>query len=197
MIQNSERIRLPRDDRREMILGEAIRIIGEQGYRNFGLRELARRCGLTNAGLLHHFGSKDGLLIALLKERDRQDELAITASEGLAEPEGPLPRDKVFSVLRAIVARNARQVEIIRLFTMLRVEALSADHPAHDYFNRREAAAIAVFGEIAAPHVADARSAGRQIAAMMTGLEVQWLREDCGFDLVAEWDKAATRLLQA
>lgn len=62
-----------KDDRRLAILDEAIQIIGEQGYRGSSINDLAKRCGLTTAGLLHHFGSKDGLLIALLEERDRRD----------------------------------------------------------------------------------------------------------------------------
>jgi len=54
--------------RREQILDETIRILGEQGYHGFTIQELAKRCGLSNAGLLYYFGSKDLLLIAVLDE---------------------------------------------------------------------------------------------------------------------------------
>jgi len=47
--------------RREQILEEAISILGRLGYHGFTIHELAERCGLSNAGLLYHFPSKDQL----------------------------------------------------------------------------------------------------------------------------------------
>src|ERR1700741_2401727 len=65
--------------RRKQFLAEAARIIGERGYFGFGLQELAERCRVTKAGLLHHFGSKDQLLVELLQERDRRDSILIAS----------------------------------------------------------------------------------------------------------------------
>jgi AcrR family transcriptional regulator len=185
--------RMKGSDRRQLILGEAMRIIGEQGYRSFSLPQLSRRCGLTNAGLLHHFGSKDGLLVALLEERDRLDQIAVVAMAPAAgSPSSP---QTVLSVLRAIVTRNRDQPELVRLYAVLRNEALMHGHPAHGYFVQREAASIAGFRQMVTDHVADAPATARQISAMMNGLEAQWLRENGTFDLVAEWDKAAVKLI--
>jgi AcrR family transcriptional regulator len=190
-----ERIRMRKHDRRAAILAEAIGIIGDQGFRGFSINELARRCELTTAGLLHHFGSKEGLLIALLEERDRRNQDSIAGRLGMRRGE-PLTREQVIKVLHAIVAQNASQPDLVRLYTTLRAEALGPDHPAQDYFRERERATIGLFAEIVAPHAVDAQATAMQLQATMYGLQVQWLGEDCGFDLVAAWDAASDKLLR-
>src|SRR5262245_10629904 len=125
-----------RDDavvRRQQILDEAIRIIGQLGYHGFTVQQVAQSCGLTNGGLLYHFGSKEGLLIAILEERDRRE--AETIHQGLdfaaaGADEAMFSRTLVLQILRAIVARSAAQPELIRLHTVLQAEALDAGHPA-------------------------------------------------------------------
>jgi AcrR family transcriptional regulator len=187
-----------RDNRKMQVLQEATRIIAERGYHGFGLQELAHRCGMTKAGLLHHFGTKEQLLVEVLEERDRQDQLAAFSLTGLIRPENrteDLSLGELKLLLRAVVSRNSTQPELIRLFAMLRSEALSPSHPAHDYFVRREAASIQEFARAFEPHSAQPRSVARQLTALMSGLEMQWLREEQGFDLVAEWDNAMAQLL--
>jgi AcrR family transcriptional regulator len=70
--------------RRAQILNEAVRLIGERGNYGFSIQELAQRRQLTNPGLLHYFGSKDKLLMALLEDRDRRDAEIIPGLAGLA-----------------------------------------------------------------------------------------------------------------
>jgi AcrR family transcriptional regulator len=190
-----QRGRMKRPDRRQLILAEALRTIGEEGYRAFSLPKLARRCGLTNAGLLHHVGSKEGLLIALLEERDRLDEIAVVAMALGGAPAAPSTREGVLHLLRTVVIRNSQQPELVRLYVMLRTEALMRDHPAHAYFAEREAASIEAFRQLVAPYATDALAVGRQISALMIGLEAQWLRENADFDLVGEWDKVADKII--
>lgn len=188
------RVKMRKDDRRAAIFDEAIRIMGERGYRGFSLNDLAKRCGLTTAGLLHHFASKEGLLIALLDERDRRDQEVIAARLGLRRGTS-LSREQVLKVLHVIVDHNATQPHLVRLYALLRTEALGQSHPAQKYFVNREDAILALLSKIVAPHVSDASATALQIQAMMFGLEVQWLRADCGFDLVSAWDKAAEKLI--
>ncbi|HEX7820580.1 MAG TPA: TetR/AcrR family transcriptional regulator [Sphingobium sp.] len=189
------RTRMKKDERRAHIFKEAMGIIGEQGYHAFGLNQLAKRCGLTNAGILYYFGSKEGLLIALLQDRDRQDEQAVSTVLNRFRTREPVSLALCRATLHAIVARNAEQPELVRLYTMLRAEALTTDHPAHHFFRNRETATIEMFRQMVAGHVADAFSTARQIEALMNGLEAQWLRQDCRFNLVAEWDKAAALII--
>lgn len=191
----AERVRMRKDDRRAAIIAEAIRIIGEQGYNGFSINDLARRCGLTTAGLLHHFVSKEGLLVALLEERDRRDREAVAGRLELRRGQ-TLSREQMLEVLHAIVANNAEQPHLVRLYAVLRAEALVQGHPARKYFADREKAVIELIAEIVASHVSDPNATAMQISALMYGLQVHWLREDCSFDLVKAWDEAAAKLLQ-
>jgi len=59
--------------RREEILRAAMETFGAKGYYNGSLVKIAERVGITHAGVLHHFGSKEQLLIEVLEYRDRAD----------------------------------------------------------------------------------------------------------------------------
>lgn len=200
MAEAAERGRVREDGqkRRKRVLDEAQRLIGARGYHGFGIQELAERCGLTKPGLLHHFGSKDQLLIALLRDRDARHEEAVIAllGDGYDASAGPVVKRALFvRGLRTIVARNIAQPELIRLQAILRVEAINAGHPAHAYFTAREAGKLQLIAERVAPFAADPVSAARQILALVGGLEEQWLREQHGFDLLEEFDRAIVKLL--
>jgi len=70
---------------------------GKLGYHGLTVQELAKRCGLTNGGLLHYFGSKELLLVAILVERDRREAEIISADlqferETVGETEYSRPR---------------------------------------------------------------------------------------------------------
>ena len=196
MTGSPARTRMSKDDRRARILAAAVEIIGDKGFHGFSIRDLAVRCEMTDAGLLHHFGSKVALLTAVLDERDRQDEIAIAAA--LGEEAEPAPRSPatVRRILRALVQRNGEKPEFVRLYAMLRVEAMAPDHPAHAYFRQRDAAAHQMFSRLLAVIDADSGSLARQVLAALDGLELQWLRDQQAFDLVGEWDKLADKLLR-
>ncbi|MBO3749189.1 TetR/AcrR family transcriptional regulator [Streptosporangiaceae bacterium NEAU-GS5] len=183
---NTQTNRKPTGERRRQILDEAIRIVGRRGYYGFSVQEVAESCGLTVAGVLHHFGTKEKLLIALLEDRDRRDAEAVRGGRPPGDP---------IEVLHDIVVRNSTQPELIRLYTVLRSEALYQEHPAYDYFRTRDQRALDWFAQLAAGRGGDPRSTARQLLALMGGLEEQWLRFPGEVDLVAEWDRAVTRIL--
>ena len=189
-------VRMSKDDRRSRILAAAVEIIGDNGFRGFSIKDLAVRCEMTDAGLLHHFGSKAALLMAVLDERDRQDEIAIAAALGDEADHDPRSPQAVRQILRMLVQRNGEKPEFIRLYAMLRVEAIAPDHPAHAYFRLRDAAAHRMFARLVRVIGDDPESLARQILAAIDGLELQWLRDARAFDLVSEWDKLADKLLR-
>src|ERR1700757_3174999 len=117
--------------RKNLFLAEAAKIVGERGYFGFGLQELADRCDVTKAGLLHHFGSKEQLLVELLRERDRHNSILIAALQTEAEFQDAdtLTREGIVETLRAIVAQSVAQPEMLRLYAMLSMEALNPRHP--------------------------------------------------------------------
>ncbi len=184
------RLRLLPADRRIQVIEAATRLIGERGFWGVSVHDIADACGITDAGLLHHFGTKDRLLIAVLERRDRVDD------ESLAERLGIAPADlyeavrdlPLADVCAAVVARNAQQPEIVRLYSVLNAESLTPAHPAHDYFIAREARVIAFFGSPRSELHPDRAVRGRQVIAMMDGIQLRWLRDLEHIDLVAEWE---------
>jgi AcrR family transcriptional regulator len=186
------------DVRRAMILEEAIQSISERGYFGFRIQDLAQRCGLTNGGLLYYFGSKEELLVAVLDERERREIVAVRETTGIDSTTRhgtPLTLDEAKSVLRAIVARGAKQPEIVRLLNVLSVEALHEGHPAHRYFVDREARVLGAFADMVRPFTDHPEDMARKILALATGLEIQWLRSGSTFDLAQVWDREIEQLL--
>ena len=179
--------------KRQQILAEAVKIIGECGYNGFTISQLAARCNLTNAGLLHYFGSKEKLLVALLEEHEVQETAAISS---LFNVEGRTPTlAEVRRALTTIVQRSSSQSEMVRLNTVLGAESLIPGHPAKAYFDSREARGLEAFTAMLTAYTPDPQALARQLLATMAGLEAIWLRSDQQFDLTSEWEKALNQLL--
>ncbi|UQS23854.1 TetR/AcrR family transcriptional regulator [Amycolatopsis thermalba] len=190
-----ERTRLPAAQRRRQILDVATRLIGEGGFWALSMQDVADACGLTVPGLLHHVGSKDGLLLAVLDHRDAEDFRSLAGQLGLSEGAGGWPRGiSLAEACEALVRRNATQPEIVRLFSVLQAESLAPGHPAAAYFAARQERVLAEFTAMVTGRVPDPESLARQVMAVMDGLQIQWLRDPAGMDLVAEWRAAAARL---
>ncbi|MGO3797095.1 MAG: TetR/AcrR family transcriptional regulator [Pauljensenia sp.] len=200
-VQMRRRIRMPAEQRREQLLAAATSLIAEYGFWALSLQDVADACDLSLTGLLHHFPSKDALLIAVLARRDRID--AQTLSEVLGLPASPersgdsplldLGHVDLRTACIALVARNARQPELVRLYTILEAESLAPEHPAHSYFAARQESTLSILRDL----VQDTENAdlvARQVLALMDGLQVQWLR-DPDMDIEAVWQDASTRLL--
>lgn len=194
------RVRMSAEGRRSQILDAATLQIADRGFWGLTLREVAAACGITEAGVLHHVGSKDGLLVAVLEHRDLVDNLRL--AERLGIPVESLDDDPVPVGLRALcsafMARNAAQPEIVRLYTVLQAESLNEGHPAYDYFQSREKWATELFSRAAhTDGVAegDVAATAREILAGMDGLQLRWLRDPEGVDLLEMWEDLASRIL--
>ncbi|MEU0137783.1 TetR family transcriptional regulator [Streptomyces sp. NPDC006296] len=169
--------------KRREILDQAMALFGEAGYRGASLRVIATRCGLSHTGLLHHFPTKESLLLAVLEHRDEVDDawLSLGGTTGV----GRLRR---FVELAAL---NAGRRGIVELFSVVSAEATAADHPAHAYFVRRYENSVAgarlayaqTRREGALRDAVAPGPAGRQLIALMDGLQVQWLLSDRTTDM--------------
>lgn len=184
---SAPRRRLTPQDRRAEIVEAATRLIAERGYRGLTVHGVAAACGITVAGVLHHMGTKDGILVAVLEHRDEVD---LDAAEQLTAGRAG-PRE----YLDAIMRRNLGQPEIVRLYSVLGAESLDAAHPAHDYFEQRYTRSRAQLAERLAAAVADPEGTAVQVLAAMDGLQLQWLRSSGTFDLLGAWAVAADRIL--
>lgn len=184
-------------ERRAEILDHAIRSIGTLGFNGMSVGALAQACGISKAGVLHYFGSKDGVLIAVLDEIERRElgvigSLLPSASQELVRS---VSRDQLISLMRLIIERFVEEPVMARFITVLQAEALDPDHPAHDWFGARERSAVEVFGSLLVGFHPDPASSARQLLALMHGLAQQWLRSPATFAFVQEWDKAISALL--
>ena len=183
-----DRTRLPAPERRRQIITAATRLVAERGFWGLSMQDVAADCGLTVPGLLHHVGSKDGLLIAILEHRDAEDARALT--ELLDGPTPTLPQ-----LCAAVVRRNAGQPEIVRLFAVLQAESLTPDHPAHDYFVARQQRILRELTDLAKDVTDAPETLARRVIALMDGVQLQWLRSP-GSDLTQLWAATAGDLLR-
>lgn len=85
-------------DRRTAILEAAIRVLARDGIAQASTRRLAAEAGINQATLLYYVGSKDELLLAVLREMMRQtQEIALHAA---SDPRLPLD-EAIANSLRA------------------------------------------------------------------------------------------------
>ncbi|PNH78177.1 TetR/AcrR family transcriptional regulator [Arthrobacter sp. AFG20] len=163
-------------DRRREILEAAVSVFAREGYRAGSLRDVARSLGLTPGAIIHHFGSKEQLLVAVLDTRD--DAVADSFPNAVR-------RGLLIEELRKIVAANENQRGLTTLYATLAAEAVNPDHPAHEYFIGRYQRILQHLEEGIReeqeqgilPLGRPAASLARALLATMDGLQLQWLLE--------------------
>src|ERR1700760_3683149 len=110
--------------RREDIIPAAAGVYAEAGYHGSSLREIAKRAGLTHAGLIYYFPSKEALLAPVLErpDPDNVERLQLDIPAGL----------DFLRHMVALVEHNMHQRGLVDLYVRLAAEAGAADHPAPD-----------------------------------------------------------------
>lgn len=159
------------EDRRQRILAVAQRLMTRNGGRGTTLSQIAQEAGVSTAGLLHHFESKEQLLHAVLDARDADDMAHVDMSGDVVEQ------------LERVIDRFARAPDLIGLFTVLLTENLNPDAPLHDRFLSRYQDALTIVAE----GIRRGQRAGRyrtdldpavkavEIIAFLYGMETSWL----------------------
>lgn len=105
------RTRRPPDEARQLILSAAEELLVAHGPAGVSVRAVAERVGMTDAGVSHHFGSRDGLLEALLRYGGRRlrHELKEVTERWLREDARVRP---LVEVLAAFYQRGYSQLAI-------------------------------------------------------------------------------------
>lgn len=159
------------EDRKQRILDVAERLLARYGWRNTSLAQIARAAGVSPAGLLHHFESKEQLLNAVLDARDADDDTHADRSG-----------DLVTEIAR-VAERFDRAPELVGTFTVLLIENIAPDAPLHDRLLTRQREAV----KIVAGLIERGQRAGRyrqdidpaikaiEILAFVNGMETAWL----------------------
>ncbi|WP_205786836.1 TetR/AcrR family transcriptional regulator [Specibacter cremeus] len=164
--------------KREEILATALEVVASNGYRNTSVRELADAVGLSQAGLLHYFSSKDELFAAIVRRYDEAN-LAASGADALAGfVEG--------------VRRNANVPGLIRVYAQFAAEATDEGHPSRPHaearyarLHRRFAATIRARQDAGTMRAdVDPGALSVMTIALADGLQTQWLL-DPGLDMAA------------
>ena len=107
------------------ILEVALDVFTEKGYDRTSVREVARLTGLSQAGLLHYFSSKEELFVEVLRRRDVRNEQRYDVNRG----------DPVtVAGLVSIVQHNTAEPGLVRLFVTMSAESTAIDNPARSFF---------------------------------------------------------------
>jgi len=159
------------EDRKLRILQVAERLLARNGWRNTSLAQIAREAGVSPAGLLHHFESKEALLDAVLDARDDDDNAHANLSGDLAHEIG------------RVAERFVRAPELVGTFTVLLIENIAPDAPLHDRLLGRQRMATNIVADI----IRTGQNEGRyrtdidaavkavEILAFINGMETAWL----------------------
>ncbi len=176
------------EDTRAAILRACLEVVSESGFRGMRVAEIARRVGITEAGVLHHYPSKQALLQALLEYRDLEATLLMKQVNQLRGTAALLDMHR----LAELITRDPVRAQ---LYLVLAAENLGPEEFSGDYFRRRNVAtrrAIAQRireaqqdGEARAD--VDAQALAREAVAFMDGIGLQWLTSRRNFDLDAAW----------
>jgi AcrR family transcriptional regulator len=162
-------------ERRKAIVEAALELFAAKGARGTSVADVAEKVGITPPAVLHHFGTKDDLLLAVVEERDRRSEgafLDLLAEGGLA----------AIRSLAKVAEANQNERQLVACYVVLEAENLQEDDVAHCYFltrsrNMRQAIRAALergqeSGEIR-PDL-DCQAKADEILAFMSGAAAQW-----------------------
>jgi AcrR family transcriptional regulator len=119
---------------RELILDATERLMATRGYAATSISDIRKACGLPPSSIYWHFGSKDGVLAAVM-ERGAERYFAAIPVE--ADIEGQLA---------AVIAQQEQHPAFLRLFLLLSLER-SDDPAVADVVRRVREKAIGRFRE--------------------------------------------------
>jgi AcrR family transcriptional regulator len=178
---------------REVILDAALRIVSENGYSGATVQQIADAVGMSKPGVLHHFGSRDGLLTAILQRRDEVNQNDVRFE----------PARSVESLI-ATVRHNATVPGLVALYaaTSGLVGTEPDGSPTRSFLGERYPLVLGLLTEgvsaqqragtartdVAAEHLA------RLLVAASDGLQTQWLL-DPSVDMAARLEDLWTLML--
>ncbi|MBE1536370.1 TetR family transcriptional regulator [Actinomadura algeriensis] len=154
--------------RRAEILRAALDAYAASDRQGPRLRDIAAAVGLTEAGVLHYFDSKDHLFVAILEARDR----------AAAEQHDLNSEDGVWGYLE----ETMRTPGLTKLFLDMSAAASDPGHPAHAFMARHD---LAVRRLLRSALGTDDPWVERIVIALAEGLQARWLR-DPATDLVGD-----------
>ncbi|MEU3447646.1 helix-turn-helix domain-containing protein [Streptomyces thermolilacinus] len=166
-------------ERRRAMVDAAIALFAQNGVRGTGVAAVAERAGVTASALIHHFGSKEGLLRAVLEEADRRALERLSATPAAR----PTVREAFDWLVRDVEHTAAAGRELAALHTTLTAENLEPGAALHTWFRDRNRALRARLAEVLRRAVADGaaradlpvETLAAEAAAFLEGVHLLWL----------------------
>jgi len=165
-------------DTRDAILQSAIEVFARFGYHGTSLAKLAEASGATQSLILHHYGTKENVLLAVL---DRYYNREGTLSQSANAARGI---EEFYGGIEGMIDANIQRETLVRFFTVMAGESLTEGHPAQEFFTDRYRHIRSSFVdalEQADPALEPGGGHTRShdeaalVLAAMDGLQLQWL----------------------
>lgn len=177
--------RLAPEVRKAELLDQVREMIATEGSAGLSLRSVARWCGMSAPGILHHFDGLKPLLEAVLAKRDAEQLAAATAYVDSLGEEGTL-LDFADALVRTV---ESTAVESLN-FDALEVEAVAQpDHPAHDYYLHQMVRPLPPALALARREYAQPDAVIAVLGVISDGMRYRWLRADGIPDYWGDWSK--------
>jgi AcrR family transcriptional regulator len=184
-------------DRRDHLLVEAARLFARFGYEGTTVSAIAQAAGMTDGGVLHHFGSKANLYLAVMQGRVTQDEV-----DTMLSPDSDLA-DTV-AVMIDYVRWAAEHPDMLRFRAVVSGEALLEGNPAREVLvTEHERALPLLVQKVSRAQAAgtiradlDAEQVVLELMAVNEGLRHLAVSNPGTFDYAGVFEAAARRWLR-
>lgn len=152
---------------RDTLLTHALALFTVRGYDAVGVQELASAAGVTKPTLYHHFGSKEGVLEALLEGAEGS---LLSSLERASRYQGDLPRH-LSEIVRVYLAFARAQPDLYRLVAAAALAPPESDlarlaRPLHE----RQRGLLTALFEAASRDHGNMRGRARRYADSLGGL---------------------------
>ncbi|HWK19924.1 MAG TPA: helix-turn-helix domain-containing protein [Microbacteriaceae bacterium] len=177
--------RLAPEARRAEIIARTRAMIATRGAEGLSLREVARWCGMTAPGLLHHFDGLAAVLEAVLEER-ADEEIHLYAQAIGAIGEHATLRDLADATVRVTAERREESANFDRLEM---IALMDRTHPLHEYYRHgkdiRRLRPLTL--ALAEREYEDPLAVVSVLGLVAEGLRLRWLRSEAIPDYEADW----------
>ena len=123
---------------KQSIVARAAEAFAQKGFYGASLRGIAREAGIDHSTLLHHFGNKTALLLAVIEWHDAQHAPPAMPSEFS-------PEDLVDGFVH-VAERNRDAPGLVQLLSTLSAEAGTPGHPARPVLQERHEVLVSIIG---------------------------------------------------
>lgn len=161
---------------RDRLLDAAEELIGQQGIHATGIDTILARAGTAKMSLYNQFGSKEGLVVAML---ERRGERWLDWLKTQTEARGACARARIL-ILFDLIGEQCRSGEVGCPFAAAAGEHADPAHPVHAVAVRHKAEMRRYLAALCrAAGIADAERLARQIQLLIEGATVTALIEGC------------------